>query len=307
MSLTLLEASKLSQDTLQRGVIETFARTSSILELLPFMEIAGNAYAYNQEGALPGIGFRDVNEGYNESTGIINPASEKLYIAGGDVDVDRFIVQTRSNINDVRAIHTEMKAKALSLAITNQFFNGDQAVDAKGFDGLKKRLSGGQVISAGENGANLTQDMIDELIDAVEGDPSALFVSKAMRREFNKLLRESTHYIENGADAFGRPVSTYYGIPIRTVETDQSGNEILGFNETVGTAKDTGSVYAVRFGPEQYVSGLQNGGVSVRDLGELDSKPVFRTRIEWYAGMAVFHPRAAARLKGVIKKPEVRK
>jgi len=301
MSLTLIEAAKLSQDTLQRGVIETFARSSAILEMMPQMDIVGNAYAYNQEGALPGIGFRDVNEGYVESTGVINPMSEKLYIAGGDVDVDRFLVQTRGNINDIRAVHTEMKAKALALAITNQYFNGDQAVNPKGFDGLKKRLTGSQVISAGTDGATLTQDMLDELIDAVEGTPDALFVSKAMRRELNKLLRASNHYVENGTDAFGRPVSTYYGVPVRVIETDQAGNEILGFNETQGAASDTGSIYAVKFGAEQYVSGLQNGGVSVRDLGELSEKPVFRTRIEWYAGMAVFHPKAAARLKGVKK------
>jgi hypothetical protein len=301
MALTLVEAAKLSQDTLQRGVIETFARTSSVLELLPFMDIAGNAYAYNVEGALPGIGFRDVNEGYTESTGVINPASERLYIAGGDVDVDRFIIQTRSNINDVRAIHTEMKAKALALAITNQFFNGDQAVDPKGFDGLKKRLTGKQVIEAGTDGAPLTITMLDELIDAVEGEPDVIFCSKAMRREIKKVLQNHNGYSESSYDAFGRPVMTYGGIPIRVVETDQAGNEILGFNETQGTANDTASIYAVKFGPEQYVSGLQNGGVSVRDLGELNEKPVFRTRIEWYVGMAVFHPRAAARLKGVKK------
>ena len=301
MALTLVEAAKLSQDTLQRGVIETFARTSSVLELLPFMDIAGNAYAYNVEGALPGIGFRDVNEGYTESTGVINPASERLYIAGGDVDVDRFIIQTRSNINDVRAIHTEMKAKALALAITNQFFNGDQAVDPKGFDGLKKRLTGKQVIEAGTDGAPLTITMLDELIDAVEGEPDVIFCSKAMRREIKKVLQNHNGYSESSYDAFGRPVMTYGGIPIRVVETDQAGNEILGFNETQGTANDTASIYAVKFGPEQYVSGLQNGGVSVRDLGELADKPVFRTRIEWYVGMAVFHPRAAARLKGVLK------
>lgn len=301
MALTLVEAAKLSQDTLQRGVIETFARTSSVLELLPFMDIAGNAYAYNVEGALPGIGFRDVNEGYTESTGVINPASERLYIAGGDVDVDRFIIQTRSNINDVRAIHTEMKAKALALAITNQFFNGDQAVDPKGFDGLKKRLTGKQVIEAGTDGAPLTITMLDELIDAVEGEPDVIFCSKAMRREIKKVLQNHNGYSESSYDAFGRPVMTYGGIPIRVVETDQAGNEILGFNETQGTANDTASIYAVKFGPEQYVSGLQNGGVSVRDLGELADKPVFRTRIEWYVGMAVFHPRAAARLKGVKK------
>jgi hypothetical protein len=301
MALTLTEAAKLSQDTLQRGVIETFARTSSFLELLPQMDIAGNAYAYNVEGALPGIGFRDVNEAYVASEGVINPASEKLYIAGGDVDVDRFIVQTRSNINDTRAIHTDMKSKAMALAITNQYFNGDQAVNAKGFDGLKKRLSGNQVISAGTNGAQLTITMLDELIDTVEGEPSALFVSKAMRREIKRVIQAHNGYGESQYDAFGRPVMSYGGIPIRVIESDNLGNEILGFNETQGTAVNAGSIYAVKFGAEQYVSGLQNGGVNVRDLGELQEKPVFRTRIEWYAGMAVFHPKAAARLSGVVK------
>ncbi|KMY40227.1 hypothetical protein AC621_20745, partial [Bacillus sp. FJAT-27445] len=228
MGLTLTEAAKLSQDTLQRGVIETFARTSSFLEMLPQMDISGNAYAYNQEGALPGIGFRDVNEGYTASEGVINPQSEKLYIAGGDVDVDRFIIQTRSNINDVRAIHTEMKAKALALAITNQYFNGDQAVNAKGFDGLKKRLSGKQVIEAGADGAELTITMLDELIDAVEGEPDALFVSKAMRREIKRVIQDHNGYSEGLYDAFGRPVMTYGGIQIRTIEDDNTGAAILG-------------------------------------------------------------------------------
>lgn len=301
MALTLVEAAKLSQDTLQRGVIETFARTSAVLELLPFMEVAGNAYAYNVEAALPGIGFRGVNEGYTESVGVVNQASERLYIMGGDVDVDRFLVQTRSNINDIRAIHTEMKAKALALAWTRHFFKGDQAVEPNGFDGLQKRLTGSQVIEAGPDGAPLTITMLDELIDAVEGEPDVIFCSKAMRREIKKLLQDHPGYSESSYDAFGRPVMTYGGIPIRVIETDHQGNEILGFDEVQGTASNTASIYAVKFGAEQYVCGLQNGGISVRDLGEIDEKPVYRTRIEWYSGLAVFHPRAAARLKGVLK------
>ncbi|MDT2288933.1 hypothetical protein P7H17_26750 [Paenibacillus larvae] len=81
----------------------------------------------------------------------------------------------------------------------------------------------------------------------------------------------------------------YGGIPIRfNIETDAQGNEIIGFDET-GNAT---SLYAVRFGPEQYVSGLQNGTINVRDLGELNEKPCYRTRIEWYFAMAVFHPHA---------------
>lgn len=296
MALTLPEAAKLSTDTLQRGVIEVFARNSAVLEMLPFMDIAGNSYKYNQEGVLPGIGFRDVNEGYQESAGIVNQLSEGLIIAGGDVDVDRFIVQTRGNVNDQRAIQTQMKTKALSLAWTKTFFKGDVAKEPKGFDGLEKRLTGKQVVDG--KGGELTITMLDELVDAVEGEPDVIYLSKAMRRELKRVIQSHNGYDEGSYDAYGRKVMTYGGIPIRVIETDANGNEILGFDEAGGTA----SLYAIKFGPEQYVSGLQNGTISVRDLGELNEKPVFRTRIEWYNGLAVFHPRAAARLSGVIKK-----
>lgn len=310
LTMTLREAEKYSTDVLRKGVIETFARNSAVLELLPFMEISGNAYAYNQEQALPGIAFRDVNEGYEESAGVVNQTSEKLYIMGGDVDVDRFLAQTRGNINNLRAIQTEMKSKALALDFTKAFFKGDNATNGKEFDGLEKRLAGSQVINAGtaDAGVQFTKDAagdtaflekLDELIDAVEGEPDVLFMSKAMRRKIKGVLQRSEHYIENGSDSFGRPVMTYAGIPIRVIETDRNGQEILGFNETVGTDNDTASIYAVRFGADEYVSGLRNGTVNVRDLGEIDEKPVFRTRIEFYTGMAVFHPRAAARLKGI--------
>ena len=34
----------------------------------------------------------------------------------------------------------------------------------------------------------------------------------------------------------------------------------------------------------------------MRDLGELQSAPVFRTRVEWYNGFAVFNGRSVTRL-----------
>src|SRR5690625_1155254 len=299
MALTLPEAAKLSTDVLQRGVIETFARESAVLEMLPFMDIEGNAYRYNQEKTLPGVGCRGVNEAYYESTGIVNQLSEGLVIAGGDADVDRYIVQTRGNVNNQRAIQTAMKVKALSLTWTDTFFNGDTGSDANAFDGLKKRLTGGQVIEAGENGEKLSIMMLDELIDSVEGEPDVLYVSKAMRREIKALIQGHHGYDEGGYDAFGRKVMTYGGIPIRPIESNAQGAPILGFNETQGTAEETASIYAVKFGPEEYVSGLQNGGIDVRDLGELDEKPVYRTRFEWFNGLAILHPRAADHLKGV--------
>jgi hypothetical protein len=88
MALSLFEASKLSTDVLQKGVIETFARTSPVLELLPFMEIEGNSYKFNIEKALPTVAYRDVNQGYTENVGEMEQKSVGLTILGGDVDVD---------------------------------------------------------------------------------------------------------------------------------------------------------------------------------------------------------------------------
>jgi hypothetical protein len=139
MAVTLAQAAVLSQNQLQRGVIETFVQLSPVLDRLPLIEIQGNAYAYDSEGTLPGIAFRLVNEAYTESTGVVNQTTESLVIMGGDADVDRFIVQTRGNLNDQRAVQTRLKVKAASYFFQDNFFNGDVSVNAKAFDGLKKR------------------------------------------------------------------------------------------------------------------------------------------------------------------------
>ena len=53
------------------------------------------------------------------------------------------------------------------------------------------------------------------------------------------------------------------------------------------------SIYAVRFGAVEYVSGLQAGPMEVIDLGSEPSR-VYETLIEWIVGLGVFHPKAAA-------------
>lgn len=298
--LTLTEQ-YLTNDTLQRGVVSIFAQTSPVIELLPFMTIAGNSYKYNQEGTLPNVEFRDVGEGYTPSSGTVVQKSESLMILGGDVDVDKFVALTMGNVNNQRAIQTNMKSKQISKTFTQKFFKGDKAARPLEFDGLDVRIAAnGQELVAGADGAKLDLAMLHELLDMVEGGADVLFMSKAMRREMQKLLEGQTHYIQVGKDNFGRPIEFFGDVQIRTVEDD-----ILGFNETQGTGTNAGSIYAVKFGAQEAISGLTNGGVQVYDLGEIDAKPVFRTRIEFYCGLADFHPKAAARLKGVIRNTTV--
>jgi hypothetical protein len=49
MAMTLAEASKLSNDMLIQGVVETIIKDSPVLQRLPFIEIVGNGLTYNQE------------------------------------------------------------------------------------------------------------------------------------------------------------------------------------------------------------------------------------------------------------------
>ena len=93
MAVTLAQAAVLSQNDLQRGVVEEFVISSPVLDRIPLLGIQGNAYAYNSESTLPGVEFRAVNAAYAESTGSFVQTTESLVILGGDADVDRFIVQ----------------------------------------------------------------------------------------------------------------------------------------------------------------------------------------------------------------------
>src|SRR5215213_7175737 len=113
MAVTLAQSALLSQNDLQRGVVETFIQESKVLDRIPMLPIQGNAYAYNEELALPGVEFRAVNSPYAESVGTVVQRTESLVILGGIADVDTFIVQTRGNLNDQRAVQTNMKVKAI--------------------------------------------------------------------------------------------------------------------------------------------------------------------------------------------------
>jgi hypothetical protein len=301
MALTLPEAAKQSQNPIQSAVIEMYARTGNILMAMPFQNIQGNALKYNREDTLPGIGFRGVNEAYTESTGIINPLTEPLFIAGGDLDVDNFIIDTMGA--NQRASQEMMKAKALSLAVEKQIIKGDSASDPRGFDGLQVRLTGNQLMYAGttDGGDALSLAKLDELIDKVDS-PTHLIMSKTMRRRLTAAARTYTvgGFITWELDAFGRKLAMYNDLPILIVDYDNTGAQILAFDEVgySGSTATASSIYCVSFG-EGMLGGIQSGTMQVRDLGELQTKPAKRTRVEWNIGMAAWHGRAAARLGGI--------
>jgi len=301
MALTLIEAAKLhSGDVVRSTIIEYYARSSDILRVLPFEDIQGGAYKYVQEKTLPGIGFRKINGSYTESTGILNPETEPLVVAGGDLDVDKAIL--KMNGEDQRSVHELMKVKALALNWTKTFLKGDSTTTEEEFDGMQMRLSGNQLIanSTSSGGAALSLAKLDELIDAVQ-EPTHLVMNKTMRRLLTVAARTTTvgGNILWVKDEFGRQLALYNDLPILIADEDNTGSQILPFTEAPYTGSSVcTSIHCISI-REDGVKGIQNGVMEVNDLGELQTKPCKRTRVEWLCGVCILHPKAAARLYSI--------
>ena len=305
MALTLAEASKLSNNMLLQGVVETIIKDSPVLQRLPFIELAGNGLTYNQEKTLPEIDFYDEGDTWAESTPTFEQVTTTLKIMGGDADVDNFLKATRSNLQDLEAAVIELKAKALKDKFEETFIYGNSQTDSKQFDGMRKLIdtttAGSQVIAMGATGATLTLAKIDELIDAVKGGKTdLLLMSRRTRRKLNALVRDaSSGMMVTDRDAFGNFIQLWDGIPIGVNDWILDTHTVSGGVETGTTGGTCSIIYALQLG-EGALCGLSSpGGIQVEPIGPLETKDASRTRIKWYCSLALFSSVKVATLIGV--------
>lgn len=300
--MTLNEYAKNAETPLRRAVTELFASTSDILAAMPFESITGGVYRYNLESTLPGIAFRGVNESFTPDIGIENPQFESLFLAGGEADVDNFLLQTQGQGRQAR--EESKKIKQMARAVTDVILEGDNTTEPREFDGLKRRLTGTQLIhnSASSGGGALSLAKLDELIAAVK-EPTHLIMNRKFRdAHFPALMRNQTLMgnVQLTKDDLGRPVMRYNGIPMLVGYEVGPDARILPFTEVAsgGGGAVTSSIYCVSF-KEGHVWGIQSAPIDAKDLGELETKPARRTRVEWYPGMVIEDPYAAARLTSI--------
>ena len=294
MALTLAEAAKLSNDLLLAGVIESIIKDSPVLQQLPFVEIVGNGLTYNRENVAPTAAFFAVGDTWTESTPTFTQVTTSLTILGGDADVDNYVKQTRSNVQDLEAAVVELKAKAVRDKFEDTFINGDTASDANAFDGIDKTTVAGQTVSMGTNGATLSLDKLDELVDTVKGGkPHMLLMSRRSRRKLGALSRATgSGMLETERDEFGRMVQYYDGIPVEI-------NDYISDAKTVGSSTDCSTIHATQLGEGALVGLSGPGGLLVERVGSLETKDATRTRVKWYVSIALFSTLKLAKLTGV--------
>jgi len=314
MATTLTEAAKLSNDALLAGVIETIIKDSPLLQSMPFIEIVGNALTYNREKALPSAEWHAVNDDWATSPAVtFDQPTATLSILGQNADVDAYIKQTRSNIQDVEGAIIELTAKALRHELEDKFIYGDHAGYPNQFDGLIKLIdtmtdpatANAQVVSmaTSQDGATLSLSKIDELIDAVKGGkPDLLMMSRRTRRKIGALARAAGNNLEVGTGALGEFVQLYNGIVIAIndfmKDTHQLATTPFDYELSL-TAGSCASIYALQFG-EGALCGLTGpGGLQVQPIGAMETKDADRTRLKWYVSLADFSLVKRAALIGI--------
>lgn len=313
MAMTLAEAATVTQDLRVAPVVGVL-NVSPIMSRVPFEPIAGRAFSYNSEATLPAAAFRAVNAGYTESTGTFASATETLAILGGDYVVDRYLEQTSTGgVASLVAAQRDMKARSIAAKFADTFINGDTAVDANSFNGLKKRLTGGQVISSGTNGAAMNTDaatrtaFLDKLDALLAACPGAdvLYANSSVlsliRTVFRNVQLQGAFTIN---EITGRPdVPVWQGVPILDAGKKADQTAVIPQTETQGSSSVASSIYAVNFAQSEFeegVMGITNGGLQVDPPRQLETKPSWLGRIEFYTGLAAMGAQPAARLSGVL-------
>lgn len=292
-SVTLAESAKLSQDLLITGIIENIVTVNPIYELMPFMEIDGNALGYNRENALGDVQFLGLGGTITaKAAATFTAVTSSLTTLLGDAEINGLIEATRSDKQSQTGAQVASKAKSIARQYQDTMINGDGTSNT--FSGLAALVPSGQKVNSGaSSGSNLSFATLDELIDTVkdkDGQVDFIMMPSRTRRSYFALLRAlgGANMSETMALPSGRRVPTYRDVPIFV-------NDWISLTQTQGTSSSIcNSIYAGTFDDgsgKHGISGLTakgNAGIRIENVGTMEAKDEKIIRVKFYCGFANF-------------------
>ena len=303
-SVTLAESAKLTQNMLLSGVIETIVTVNPIYEVFPFMEIDGNALAYNRELVAGDVQFAGVGSTITaKAAATFTAKSAALTTLIGDAEVNLLIEATRSNYTDQKAVQVASKAKSIGRQYQQSLITGDGTSDS--FEGLLTLLPVAQTVDTGTDGSNLSFDILDNLIDLVkdkDGEVDYIMMNARTIRSYYALLRAlgGANISETTTLPSGRKIPNYRGIPIFR-------NDYIPINQTKGgNASKCTTIFAGTFDDGSGKIGISGitarnaSGVRVDEVGIAQAKDESITRVKMYCGLALFSELGIAAADGIL-------
>lgn len=329
MPITLAEAKVGMTNKVDQQVVDTFRRSSLLLDKLTFDNMISPGtggstlgYTYVQLKTPSRAGTRQLNNEYTANEAKREEKNTKAIVMGGSFQIDR-VIQNTSGAVDEMAFQMEQKIKATANEFHNNVINGTAAASGSGyvtntFDGLKKLLTGtSSELSSGINisdaaaiGSNAYAflDQLDELIAAVDGDVSMLMMNGDMLLKVKSVARRAGYYSRQ-EDAFGRTVEYYGNIPLVNLGKYYNGTasvDVVGTSAATSSALGKTSIYAVSLALDGFHGISPTGtGVIQSYLPDLTAPGAVKTgEVELVAGVALKSTLKAAVLTDIGIKPK---
>lgn len=315
MAVTLAQAKLNVQDDLQLGIIDEFAKSSFIMNNIPFDDCVsptgGGAtltYGYTRLVTQPIAEFRGVNGEYSTHEVEKQRYTTDLKVFGGAFEIDR-IIAGMGGIADEVALQSSQKVKAASALFADTIINGNSSTDANVFDGLDVAVTGSDTEYTPSATIDLSTtaaitanakdfvNQLDEWLATMDG-VDALLCNSKMAAKFRAVAREMGIYQLTKND-FGQKVEHFGDVPF--VDLGAKPGSTLPVVE-IGSNGET-SIYAVRFGIDGFhaISMAGQPPVKIWLPDFTTAGAVKKGEVEMVAGCALKSTKAA----GVFRKIKV--
>ena len=228
MPVTLAQAKLNTQDDLDAMIIDEFRKSSVILDALLFHDavspMGGGAtltYGYHRVLAQRAAAFRAINSEYTPEEATKVRFSVDLKPLGGSFQIDRVLGQIARGAEVTFQMQQLIKATVTKFA--DELINGDTAVDANGFDGLDKALTGSTTEIGGADdvsdwtdldAAGVSQgalDRFDQFLGALDGEPTLILGNNLGLSKLRAIARRANMYTVSPVDGlvntFGAPIT----------------------------------------------------------------------------------------------------
>ena len=329
MAITLAEAKVGMADKVDQQVVDTFRRSSLLLDRLTFDNCISPGtggstlgYQYTMLKTPATAATRAINSEYTANEAKRETKRTQAIIMGGSFEVDR-VLQNTSGAIDELSFQAEQKIQATANYFHHLVINGTSAGSGAGFvpntfDGLKKLLAGSSTEYAAtadlttsaqiDANYNTFLDELDEFISGLDGMPDMLLMNRKMLSKLRGIARRAGYY-ESTKDDFGRVVETYNGIELMDAGQYYDGSKTV---DTVAdtaagsSAAGTSDIYAVKFGLDAFCGiSPQGTGVITSYMPDLTLPgAVKKGEVELVAGVALKNSLKAGRMTGIKTSPK---
>lgn len=326
--ITLAEAKVGMADKVDQKVVDTFRRSSLLLDNLVFDNAISPGtggstltYGYIQLKTPSTAAVRQINSEYTAGEAKREEKTTKAVVMGGKFQIDRVLIGTAGAVDEL-AFQTEQKVKATANYFNNLVINGNKASSGTGvlntFDGLDKLLTGTEteITSAVDVSTealmnanyNALLDEVDGFLSTLDGKPSMLLMNNKMLAKMRSAARRAGYYSKT-RDEFGRQVETYNDIPMYDMGKYYNGtNTVDIIPETAASTSAEGKtdIYAVTIGLDGFHGVSPTGSKVINSYMPDLSKPgaVKDGEVELVAGVALKNTNKAGVLRGIKISPK---